>query len=417
MNGNLVEYVLDILVDTSKTPGNKPSNDSPIQLKITPKAQWPLHRYISNDEVRYPIQIDNPLLRNGFSRNSLRKQNSNSNNIFSDAGLYSNIALNSYSPSNSNTPSLFSTAPNSLTNQSSSNDWIKMIEVNTHIGPHRRLFMGPQFVFKTFNSNLTTTMVNATSSSVMSDSETPMIDLSGDIELNSLDLSSGSRKFTNKFIGHTTLPMQINSNNNKSRRYDSTPTFIEIGAGSYQEGMPILCESNLRGSQKSLNNHQGDPYGENLIDCLADAMNELNTIQNHKQHPGAKLSNGKSISPAIAIKSSKTNDPNMLLMNANTIPAASSVGSNSSVFTVGSYFLINPNATTPTGNAGPTVNTSLTSCTSSSSASSSSSGSSSNSKHYDESVSSSDNLRNGGNHLQLNNHYESNLFQDENLLH
>ncbi len=53
-----------------------------------------------------------------------------------------------------------------MTHPTVNEEWIKMIDVNTHMGPHRRLFMGPQFVFKTFNSNLTTTKLNAASSSV-----------------------------------------------------------------------------------------------------------------------------------------------------------------------------------------------------------------------------------------------------------
>lgn len=195
VNGNLVEYVLDVLVDTSKSTNNKPTNDSPIQLKITPKAQWPLQRFISSDEVSYPIEMDNPLLMNDVYRNSLRKQSS-SGSESSNNSLPPNFSPNSLL---SYSPSLYGTAQNSLntgnyasltSNNGSSNnnnDWIKMIEVTTHIGPHRRLFMGPQFVFKTFNSNLTTTMLNPTSSSVMSDVETPIIDLSGDIELNSLE--------------------------------------------------------------------------------------------------------------------------------------------------------------------------------------------------------------------------------------
>jgi hypothetical protein len=48
--------------------------------------------------------------------------------------------------------------------------------------------MGPQFVFKTFNSSITTTMLNAGSSAVIGDSNnTPVIDLSNDIELNTLE--------------------------------------------------------------------------------------------------------------------------------------------------------------------------------------------------------------------------------------
>lgn len=30
--------------------------------------------------------------------------------------------------------------------------WLSQVEIVTHAGPHRRLWMGPQFVFKTYNS-------------------------------------------------------------------------------------------------------------------------------------------------------------------------------------------------------------------------------------------------------------------------
>lgn len=62
VNGNLVEYVLDVIIDTNKKVGNKTTNDSPIMLKITPKAQWSLQRYVASDELRYPISLENPLI-------------------------------------------------------------------------------------------------------------------------------------------------------------------------------------------------------------------------------------------------------------------------------------------------------------------------------------------------------------------
>ena len=164
-----------------------------------------------------------------------------------------------------------------------------MIDVTTHIGPHRRLFMGPQFVFKTFNSNLTTTKLNAGSSSVISDVETPIIDLSGDIELNTLDLNSTASFLSkNKLSTNSSSPMQINSIRARNQhKFDCTPTYIEVGSGSFQEGMPILCgSSSTSGSQKSLNNAVGyDLLGENLIESLADAMNELNgSMSNNSQN-------------------------------------------------------------------------------------------------------------------------------------
>ena len=176
VNGSLVEFVLDVSIDTSK--GSRPTSDSPIQLKISPKAQWPLQRFVSSDEVRYPVKPDNSLLFFNGSSNSHQPRKHSSLN---------SEQMASFSPSSliSNSPSSYfsSQAPN----QAGNNEWIKLIETNTHIGPHRRIFMGPQFVFKTFNSNITTTKLNASSSSVISEVETPIIDLSGDIELNTLE--------------------------------------------------------------------------------------------------------------------------------------------------------------------------------------------------------------------------------------
>lgn len=151
-NGNLIEYVLEVNVDIAKT-GNKRTNDSPILLKITPKAQWPLQRSITTNEAKYQLNMDNPLLN-----------------------MYKNI--NSLQQANESNSGIMTTDEN--------NDWIKLVEISTHLGPHRRLFMGPQFIFKTINTNITTTALNATSSAIVS-TETPLIDLCGDLELNSLE--------------------------------------------------------------------------------------------------------------------------------------------------------------------------------------------------------------------------------------
>lgn len=118
---------------------------------------------------------------------------------------------------------------------------------------------------------------------VISDVETPIIDLSGDIELNTLDLNStGLSNYSKEKKKNTSKssPMQINQAfNNKIKNHqkiDSTPTYIEVG--SFQEGMPIMCgSSSTSGSQKSLNQAAGyDLLGDNLIESLADAMNEIN---------------------------------------------------------------------------------------------------------------------------------------------
>lgn len=267
--------MLDVIIDTSK--GNKPTNDSPIQLKITPKAQWPLQRYVSSDELRYPLLSDNPIM--GYFTSSSASSTNGASTRKPSNNSDSTPSFNSYSP---NSFSTFYSANNSLSHlqQQQNEEWIKQIEVTTHVGPHRRLFMGPQFTFRTFNSNLTTTKLNAASSSVISDVETPIIDLSGDIELNTLDLNSGLNTNLTRFKqSHSSSPMQIN-NYRAARKFDSTPTYIEVGSGSFQEGMPVMCSSST-GSHKSLNSNPSCGYDllggdNNLIESLADAMNEFN---------------------------------------------------------------------------------------------------------------------------------------------
>jgi hypothetical protein len=40
--------------------------------------------------------------------------------------------------------------PGATHDSSNEEQWLSQVEIVTHIGPHRRLWMGPQFSFKTF---------------------------------------------------------------------------------------------------------------------------------------------------------------------------------------------------------------------------------------------------------------------------
>jgi hypothetical protein len=141
-NGNLCEYTLDVNIVKSN---NKITNDSPVQLKIQPKAQWPLQRLITSSEVNFKLRPDNPLL----------------------------LQMDDVNNTSGNTSSATATG----------SDWIKLIEISTHVGPHRRLFMGPQFLFKTINPH----SINSNASLFMDQKVSHLIDLSTDVELNSLE--------------------------------------------------------------------------------------------------------------------------------------------------------------------------------------------------------------------------------------
>ena len=68
---------------------------------------------------------------------------------------------------------------------------VLQVEIITHPGPHRRLWMGPQFSFKTFQGSGTTTVLSSNSSVLLSQSPesqnvTAMDVVSEEVDLHSL---------------------------------------------------------------------------------------------------------------------------------------------------------------------------------------------------------------------------------------
>ncbi|KAJ0064074.1 hypothetical protein NL108_018198 [Boleophthalmus pectinirostris] len=49
-------------------------------------------------------------------------------------------------------------------------EWLSQVEIVTHTGPHRRLWMGPQFQFKTLHPSGQTTVISSSSSVISSSS-------------------------------------------------------------------------------------------------------------------------------------------------------------------------------------------------------------------------------------------------------
>ncbi|KAB0367315.1 hypothetical protein FD755_020639, partial [Muntiacus reevesi] len=70
-------------------------------------------------------------------------------------------------------------------------EWLSQVEIVTHTGPHRRLWMGPQFQFKTIHPSGQTTVISSSSSVLQShgpsDTPQPLSDFdTDDLDLNSL---------------------------------------------------------------------------------------------------------------------------------------------------------------------------------------------------------------------------------------
>ncbi|XP_076273958.1 breast carcinoma-amplified sequence 3 homolog isoform X3 [Rhynchophorus ferrugineus] len=115
-HGTLVQYDLEPHC-TSNIPKERICDDSPIELTVIAKAQWRLQRQ--------PMSVDRPL--------PVPHQNL----LF----VNSTIPLVKKKLENGN-----------------DDDWLSQVEIITHAGPHRRLWMGPQFTFKTYTTTNGTPM-------------------------------------------------------------------------------------------------------------------------------------------------------------------------------------------------------------------------------------------------------------------
>ncbi|CAD1475747.1 unnamed protein product [Heterotrigona itama] len=108
-HGNMIQYDLDPK-PAAGIPKEKVCDDTMIELEVEAKGQWPLLRSPNSMEIVPPLPTSSSLL----SVNSVPKDIQD-NDLAEDR-------------------------------------WLSQVEIVTHAGPHRRLWMGPQFVFKTYNA-------------------------------------------------------------------------------------------------------------------------------------------------------------------------------------------------------------------------------------------------------------------------
>lgn len=98
---------------------DKVCDETPIELHVEPKAQW-----ILGSRSNTQVELSPPL----SSENWLIKDRVIDNNLNMDGQI------------------------ENATNYQRNDRWLSQVEIVTHAGPHRRLWMGPQFVFKTYNT-------------------------------------------------------------------------------------------------------------------------------------------------------------------------------------------------------------------------------------------------------------------------
>uniref|UniRef100_H3DA73 BCAS3 microtubule associated cell migration factor n=1 Tax=Tetraodon nigroviridis TaxID=99883 RepID=H3DA73_TETNG len=171
--GNLVEHVLEPRpVSTTQ----KISDDSPLELNTCPRACWTLSRTPQWNELQPPFSSSNPLVQ------------------ASDLVQYYQYLLAVTMPPGSPGPITRHESSDSLASDHSvqeDEEWLSQVEIVTHTGPHRRLWMGPQFQFKTIHPSGQTTVISSSSSVLQSqgpsDAQQPLLDFdTDDLDLHSL---------------------------------------------------------------------------------------------------------------------------------------------------------------------------------------------------------------------------------------
>uniref|UniRef100_A0A8B9UPY5 BCAS3 domain-containing protein n=1 Tax=Anas zonorhyncha TaxID=75864 RepID=A0A8B9UPY5_9AVES len=249
--GSLVEHVLE---PRPLSTAPKISDDTPLEMMTCPRASWTLVRTPQWNELQPPFNANHPLL------------------LAADAVQYYQYLLAGLVPPGSPGPITRHESYDSLASDHSGQEdeeWLSQVEIVTHTGPHRRLWMGPQFQFKTIHPSGQTTVISSSSSVLQShgpsDTPQPLLDFdTDDLDLNSLRIQPvrsepvsmpGSSRPVSDRRGVSTV---IDAT---SGAFDRSVTLLEV-CGSWPENFGLRHMSSMEHTD------------EGLRERLADAMCE-----------------------------------------------------------------------------------------------------------------------------------------------
>ncbi|KAH7957216.1 hypothetical protein HPB52_016176 [Rhipicephalus sanguineus] len=252
-NGALTEYIIDPRPCSSV---NKVTEDSPIELDVTAYAQWNLLRPPMSHDTKQPLSSNNPLMMGG----QVATNTSTGKQSFKDINGMSHMEGSGRSQ------------------KENDDSWLSQVEIITHVGPHRRLWMGPQFSFKTLQTPANTPLSSQHSQG--SDKYTP---LSPDSYGEDSDVQSPG------FSGPMSVPVAVPAMSHYLSDSAFPPLLIEATSGSF-EGPPSLLEvcghwSDSSGASSHANGQ------EQLMERIADAMNE----SPYKERQAARTSSGSEL--------------------------------------------------------------------------------------------------------------------------
>ncbi|XP_058857320.1 BCAS3 microtubule associated cell migration factor isoform X5 [Acipenser ruthenus] len=249
--GNLVEHVLEPRpINTAQ----KISDDTPLELVTCPRASWTLGRTPQWNELQPPFNTNHPLL------------------LASDAVQYYQYLLSGLVPPGSPGPITRHKSYNSLASEHSGQEdeeWLSQVEIVTHTGPHRRLWMGPQFQFKTIHPSGQTTVISSSSSVLQSqgpsDTQQPLLDFdTDDLDLHSLRIQP---------VRSEPVSMPVSSRIVADPRGQSP--MIDAGSGTFDRSVTLLEVCGSWPESFGLRHMSSiDSTEEGLRERLADAMSE-----------------------------------------------------------------------------------------------------------------------------------------------
>ncbi|XP_053222594.1 BCAS3 microtubule associated cell migration factor isoform X2 [Podarcis raffonei] len=283
--GTLVEHVLE---PRPLSTAPKISDDTPLEMVTCPRASWTLVRTPQWTELQPPFNLNHPLL------------------LAADSVQCYQYLLVGLVPLGSPGPITRHESYDSLASDHSGQEdeeWLSQVEIVTHTGPHRRLWMGPQFQFKTIHPSGQTTVISSSSSVLQShgpnDTPQPLLDFdTDDLDLNSLRIQPvrsepvsmpGSSRPTSDRRGISTAADAT------SGAFDRSMTLLEV-CGSWPESFGLRHLSSM------------EQTDEGLRERLADAMSESpgrdivgsGTEQALQPSPHPNATTPKHLSPNVA---------------------------------------------------------------------------------------------------------------------
>ncbi|XP_023372370.1 breast carcinoma-amplified sequence 3 [Otolemur garnettii] len=249
--GTLVEHMME---PRPLSTAPKISDDTPLEMMTSPRASWTLVRTPQWNELQPPFNANHPLL------------------LAADAVQYYQFLLAGLVPPGSPGPITRHGSYDSLASDHSGQEdeeWLSQVEIVTHTGPHRRLWMGPQFQFKTIHPSGQTTVISSSSSVLQShgpsDTPQPLLDFdTDDLDLNSLRIQPvrsdpvsmpGSSRPVSDRRGVSTV---IDA---ASGTYDRSVTLLEV-CGSWPEGFGLRHMSSVEHTEEGLRERLADAMAE-----------------------------------------------------------------------------------------------------------------------------------------------------------